>query len=835
MSTTYLKEFTDIINEIINVSETRDNKAHSLIIKLFQNIDKSQSHHNDAIVDLIVTYLLRSLNIINADDLNICFQHLLAFLKDDHTIEDTKLISKIVTLLNNFTTEFDLINNKAPYFFEFKYFFLSKYCVKSFYGNFLYSNATDADKYTYRDNIITTAAKNAYRNASLLEKYNNAMLILDNPAMTILNSLHSKFNGTFNSGEDAISPNSKTIINVIKTCMEAFEDKIKYFKKYSNLEAFNDVRTLSLSIQDFYQTLSLKTNVSESKSVLGVDHLEFFANSEYSSLDDLKFLYEPITENFNTKEMNIDVTLDLKDLSPGKATLVANSVVYVKFLATVFLIKFRIFLRYMQDLRTLFTDIYAIFSHNPDLQPSSALDNIKNTIRGSVTRNSLHYLKTVLTNEYRNFSNHIDYKRSSSAVFIDTNLELFYEQCEENSYDFKKSHLHYTEPTPLVEPTSLVDKPYIFKASEHKHDDEPKFAADTNFDSLLAKFDEFKDLANNAPLEKNQDDWCAFNMVYKLAPKKDILGISKLENFKTIKFDDVLSSVYPGSSFEETSEKLKKEIEELTAKQSVIQGKVNDIKESNKKLVDMMYLSNADFINVYKVQFEPDKADVTMEEDAEPFIKVEHQVATIEKNSLLKGNSSQTSTLVYRKYPKRVLTADEGEGIFIDTKEQLTSSADSEKKPVRTSRRFLVQEEASVNEDGTMSKIKFLLPKKSYREDAIIDDDYEDEDSEDTKFLEAKKNLQLKEAELSEGNENEAKEEDEILKSEYDDECSENTKANNVSDVPDLKTLKKYNALNTEELRTYLDSAGTSKRRLGSGQEDIEEESGSKKMKVSED
>ncbi|GMM41912.1 hypothetical protein DAHU10_028220 [Hanseniaspora uvarum] len=836
MSESYLNEIKDSIANIISSSNAENSDSNALIVTLFEKIDKTNQQQNDIVVDLIINYLIRLLNIINAKDLDTSFQYLLKFLKHDHTIQDKRLISKIVGLLNKFTTEFDLVNINSPYFYEFKYFFISKYCIMSFYGNFLYNNPTETHRFKYNDTLLSNASRNYNKNASLIEKYNNAMSLLDNPAMTILNTLHSRFNGSFNNNEDAISPNSKTIINVITTCMEAFQERIRYFKKFNILEAFNDVNTLSLSIQDFYKTLKLKEDVFENKNTNSKDHLEFIANSEYSSVDDLQFLFEPITENLSLEDLKLDIKIDLKDLSPDKMTLVANSVVYVKFLITVFLIKVRVFLRYLQDFRTLFSDIYAIFANNPSLLSGKALEDVKNTIKNSIMRNSLHFLKNVLSKEYKNFSQQVNYKNSTSSSFIDTSLELVFEHCEVNSYDFKNVQLTNSSYTTLGEPKGFLEHPYFFKKKVHERNQDTKFENKTNNENLIKKFDEMKELAYSGPIDKTQDDWCAFNVLYKFSPSEKNVEISKLENFKHISFDNVMSKVYDENSFNETKEKLKKEIEDITSKQSKIQVEITNLKEVNKKFGDMMYMPNAEFIQVYKTEFETKEIEneVLEKEDNE---KIDYVVKTIEKSSCLKEHSGQSNHLGFKSYPQRILTQDEDEDIFVDTKKQhLAASEASDKKPLRQSRRVQSQEEVSINEDGVVSKIQFLLPKKSYKENAISDDYLENEVNEDNKFTEAKKNLQLKEAELSE-NMDSTVEEEESLKSEYDEICLKNTAANNFSNVSDLKTLKKYKALDTEELKTFLEPTTLlEKRRLRSSSQEPEdiEESDKKRVKLSE-
>ncbi len=81
-------------------------------------------------------------------------------------------------------------------------------------------------------------------------------------------------------------------------------------------------------------------------------------------------------------------------------------------------------------------------------------------------------------------------------------------------------------------------------------------------------------------------------------------------------------------------------------------------------------------------------------------------------------------------------------------------------KPLRQSRRVQSQEEVSINEDGVASKIQFLLS-KNHKENAISDVLFlRMRLMKTTNLLEAKKNLQLKEAELSENMDSTVEEEE---------------------------------------------------------------------------
>lgn len=816
----YLHGIKDSITAIIDAADFENNRSDS-IKELFNKINPKYHEKNDTVVEMILFYLAKSLDKINSSDLDTTFMLLLDFLRTHHTIKDKQLVIRIVALLNKLSTEFDLINHKSKLFFEFKYFFISKYSINSFYGNFLYKNPTQYYRYRYNGDILKNVTKNSIRSGSLVEKYNNAMSLLDEPAMTMMNTLHSKFSDSFTSGEDAISPNCKTIIHTITACMDALRERIRHFKKFGILEPFNDTAALSLSIKNFYKHLKLSDDLSDIRQTLGVDPLEFVANVECSSEEDLKFLYEPVTENFNTEDLNFDMSLTFKDLTPEKMALASNSVVYIRFLITVFVIKLRVFLRYLQDFRTLFSDVYAILANNPSLVPPNAIEGMMSSLKNSVRRNSLHYLKTVLTKEYKSFLHAIN-SSTTSSLFIDTSLEFMLENCESNSYDFKDLHLTNTEFKELEEPKYTLPKPYAFKLQDHK---KMTHAVDQNkasIENLRKKFDEMKELATSGPVDKAQDDWCAFNVLYKLAPAKQNFEIYGLNNFKNNNFDDVFSRVYEGNSINDLKEKLRQEIDELSSKQDEVQGDISKIKETNKKINDMMYLPNTEFIQIYQSEFE-----VHQDDDNSGL-----ETVSIEKPSCFKQNSSGSQALIYKLYPKRVLTVDEDEDAFIDTKKQHeTTQEPSDKKPLRTSRR-LQQLKGESSGDET-SKIQFLLPKKSYKEAALDDDENEDDDVEDSKFAEAKKNLQLKEAELT-GDLSDNGEEEASLKSEFDAICMENTKANNHSEVPDLKTLNKHKALDTDELKSILESHKPVKRQLEADDSEPEKVEENKKAKLSE-
>lgn len=814
----YLHGIKDSINRIVDAADFQNNNS-GLIKELFNKIDPKYHEKHDTVVEMILFYLAKSLDKINTSDLDTTFMLLLDFLRTQHTINDRQLISKVVALLNKLTIEFDLINHKSKYFFEFKYFFISKYSIKSFYGNFLYKNPTQNARYKYNGDILKNVIKNQTRNGSLVEKYNNAMSIFDEPAMTILNTLHTKFNDSFNNGEDAISPNCKTIIHTVSACMDAFRERIRHFKRFGILEPFNDTKTLSLSIKNFYKNLKLNDDLSDIKQTLGVDQLEFLANVECSSKEDFKFLYEPVTENFNTDDLNLDMSLSLKDITPEKVALATNSVVYVRFLITAFIIKLKVFLRYLQDFRTLFSDIYAILANNHSLLPPNAVEGVKSSLKSSVLRNSLHFLKTVLTKEYKSFSHMVASSTTTSSLFIDTSMEFMLENSEPNSYDFKDLHLMRTEFKELEEPGYTLSKPYIFNLKDHKKIERLVDQEKASIDNLYKKFDEMYELATSGPAEKTQDDWCAFNVLYKFAPAKKNFEISRLKNFKNNNFDDIFSRIYEENSVNELKEKLSQELEGLSSKQDEIQLDINKIKEANKKINDMMYLPNTEFIKIYQAEFETNQ-----DEDNCGF-----ETVSIEKPSCFKESSSESQVLVYKSYPKRVLTADEDEDTFIDTKKQHEATQEpSDKKPLRVSRR-LQQLKGELTGDDT-SKIQFLLPKKSYKE-AALEDDVEDEDVEDSKFNEAKKNLQLKEAELG-GDMNDLDEEEANLKSEYDEICLENTKSNNRSEVPDLKTLNKHKALDTEELKSIMKDSKPIKRQLETDESETENVGEKKKIKL---
>lgn len=817
----YLHSIKDSITRIIDAADVQ-NSHNDLIKELFSKIDPKFHEKHDTVVEMILFYLAKSLDKINTSDLDTTFMLLLDFLRTQHTINDKQLISRIVDLLNKLTTEFDLINHKSKYFFEFKYFFISKYSINSFYGNFLYKNPTQNTRYKYNGDILKNVTRNQRRNGSLVEKYNNAMSIFDEPAMTMMNTLHSEFNDSFDNGEDAISPNCKTIIHTITACMDAFRERIRHFKKFGILEPFNDTKTLSLSIKNFYKNLKLSDGLSDIQQKLGVDQLEFVANVEYSSKEDLKFLYEPVTENFNTEDLNFDMSLSLKDLTPENMALVSNSVVYVRFLITAFIIKLKVFLRYLQDFRTLFSDLYAILANNPSLVPPSAIKNLKLSLKSSVLRNSLHFLKTVLTREYKSFLHVINASENTSSLFIDTSMEFMLENCESNSYDFKDLHLTNTEFKELEKPGYTLPKPYVFNLQDHKQIEHEIDQEKISSENLNKKFDEMNELATSGPVDKTQDDWCAFNVLYKFAPANKNFEISSLKNFKNNNFDDVFSTVYKENSVKELKEKLQQELEGLSSKQDEIQLDINKIKEANKKINDMMYLPNTEFIQIYQTEFEisQDKDDSELE------------TVSIEKHSCFKENSSESHVLVYKPYPKRVLTVDEDEDTFIDTKKQHEATQESsDKKPLRTSRRLQQLEGESTGDDT--GKIQFLLPKKSYKEAALEDEEIEGGDVEDSKFNEAKKNLQLKEAELG-GDVNDVEEEEASLKSEYDDICTENTKANNHSEVPDLKTLNKHKALDTDELKSIMKDHRPIKRQLETDESETENAEENKKVKLSE-
>lgn len=814
MSEGYLHSIKDSITKIIDASNFQNNN-NDLIKELFNKIDPKYQAQHDTVVDIIFSYLIRSLDKINSNDLDTTFMFLLDFLKTHHTINNEQLISKIVGLLNKLTTEFDLINHKSKHLSELKYYFISKYSIKSFYGNFIFKNPTQNTRYKYNAEILKNISRNQTRNGSLIEKYNNAMSILDEPAMTLMNTLHSKYSDSFNNGEDAISPNCKIIIHTVSACMDAFRERIRYFKKFGILEPFNDSKTLSQSITEFYKNLNLNDDLQDMKK-LGIDHLEFVANSEYSSIDDLKFLYEPVTQNFNSEDLNLDMPLNIKDLSSEKITLVTNNVVYVRFLITAFMIKLKVFLRYLQDFRTLFSDMHAILTNNPSL-PLSNIDSMKASLKSSVLRNSLHFLKTVLTKEHKSFSYVINASTTTSSLFIDTSMDVMLENCEMNSYDFKSLHLTNTKFNELQEPEYTIPKPHVFKLQDHEKNELAIDREKLSSESLHKKFDEMNELATSGPPEKTQDDWCAFNVLYKYAPTEKYCSLSSLKNFKTNNFDDVLNRIYEEDKVTELKTKLQHELDDLKSKQDEIQLDINNIREANKKINDMMYLSNAEFIQVYHSEFENHQSE-------------DKGLATvsIEKPSCFKENSSEPHVLVYKLFPKRVLTADEDEDTFIDTKKQHEVAQETgDKKPLRTSRRIQQLEDESAG-DGS-GKVQFLLPKKSYKEAVLVDDDFEDE--EDSKFMEAKKNLQLKEAELG-GNVDE--EEEAILKSEFDDICLENTKANNHSEVPDIKTLNKYKALDTDELKSNMELKEPVKRKLETDESETKKVEENKKIKLSD-
>ncbi len=82
-----------------------------------------------------------------------------------------------------------------------------------------------------------------------------------------------------------------------------------------------------------------------------------------------------------------------------------------------------------------------------------------------------------------------------------------------------------------------------------------------------------------------------------------------------------------------------------------------------------MYMPNAEFIQVYKTEFETKEIENGFGKRRQR--KIDYVVKTTEKSSCLKEHSGQSNHLGFKSYPQRILTQDEDDDIFVDTKNDI--------------------------------------------------------------------------------------------------------------------------------------------------------------------
>ncbi|KAL6927614.1 hypothetical protein ACO0SA_004236 [Hanseniaspora valbyensis] len=531
----------------------------------------------------------------------------------------------------------------------------------------------------------------------------------------------------------------------------------------------------------------------------GVNIHSFLQNTDDSSDEDIQLLYEPLSKISLPEHKK-----SLANLSTVDATLINNKA-YLKLLFTNFFIKHKRFIRYMQDLN-LFESHFDIYFHRKK--------DIKNEIISSVKFGDLNQWRNWLINqEYRmiEFMDNQNLNKNLEYLIKNTSFgEIFNTITYEIKRTTQESIPEITIPDDVVNEDDIINGISFGETS-----------VNIDLAALNNKIDDYLNMTMSSPEEKTQDDWCAYNVLFKYSTNKEVNFLLSEQVFKKTNIKEFFQKIYfSNRDYEHYEEQINFKINDIKNKIDLKDEKIQKLKEENERYARI--LASSDLTDPLEQETsekdtsqEPtnkvddevnEQDDVDMKEEQEndkeesTDLPNDNETNEDNKNENTEHKDGNTVNEAIKNEPheysnsktknsyqvevvsrKRILTLDE------DDSETSNNLQDQNKG--RSSKRR--RNNLNYDENGELRKVQFEEGKVNYTEPTM-------------KLYEIALAKDKRENDFSE---EEIKKEEEEIKTEYDEAVKLNTSLNNISDITDFKLLKKTCALDSEELKEKLEIA----------------------------
>ncbi|XBW36327.1 hypothetical protein QEN19_001907 [Hanseniaspora menglaensis] len=642
-------------------------------------------------------------------------------------------------------------------------------------------------RYTFKDTSeLTNAAKvqqlisNAMKhNEDFVVHYESSIKILESP-IRICKFLAENQVYRFDS-VDAVIDKTINLFNSI-----LLENEV-----YNKLRPLENKLNLSVSNGNFKRHLQ----------DLGVNLNYFLENVDDSLPEDIDVIYKPLEQlSFSFHKQS------LTNLSKVNITLINNKS-YLKLLLINFFIKIKRFVNYLKDTPLFERSFDVIIGTNVQL---------KREIINSIKFGDLHYWRSLLIKHQTRVLDFMDNHHLNQS--IDQLIKI------SNDDKISKNIPEINLETPHVPiPHINVPDKVIFK----DHWEGIQFLdnkTDVNLEELNRKLEDYLNMSSGTLENKTQDDWCAYNILFKFSSNKAINFLLSEQIFKKTNIKEFFTNVYfVDHEFPEFKSEIENKISMLEIEADEKSQIIQRLKEENEKLQRILDSSDlTDFLEPEIIENDmKDPVDVIMDESESTNNHNSNQLTPNTKNLMtqtkksdkklnVENNNEKTKsckTVILNpilkneythesnaEYKIKIPVVENTLNICNDLQQHL--SINNEPINLRSSRR----RKSNLNYDllGNLRKVQFEDQQKNYAESLI-----------------KLKNIVMKNDKVkSELSEADIKEEEESIKSEFDYIVECNTSLNNVTKIADIKLLKKTAALNTDELDAKIALSASRKRKL---------------------
>lgn len=425
------------------------------------------------------------------------------------------------------------------------------------------------------------------------------------------NNLEAKYNDKYASHEDQFKnqsyissqskihhlifltdKNKEDLVIHYETCMKILASPIQTFNclienrniKFKSLDAIisrlvellekvisatNIVNHLTPLESKLNQIVANK-NIREYLSNLGISTNSFLKNTDDSSEKEIELLYEPLSKvSFQHQKVA------LSGFTTVDSTLINNGA-YLKLLIVNLAIKLKRFVRYMQDLKLFEKDFDKYFSGKND---------VKNEIIKSIKFGDFNYWRKLLIKHQERIIEYMDDESTNRTVDF-----LISKTSDGNCFNYEKLAIQSTAYE------GIPNKPFIDNVffdgllhgvsfSENK--------VNIDLQSLNNKIDDYRNMAVSSQEDKTQEDWCAYNVLFKYNFNSEQKFLLSEQLFKKTNIKKLFRRVYfNDGDFEDFKEKTEKEIQILLNAANEKDIVIQQLREKNERLTRILNSSN---------------------------------------------------------------------------------------------------------------------------------------------------------------------------------------------------------------------------------------------------
>lgn len=535
------EEITVYLNTLFNL----------LTIFLNNAENKEDDYLFNESISLTVTYLFYY-NLTDIDRLALAVTKFLNFFETN----DFNLNSESIFLFKQFYKKIDVINinsllAKNDIFFIEKLRFLQNILIMKYNDNF----ALHQNQFTNSNNVNT--AKKIHLLISSINKNKDDFILNYESSIKILEAPIHIFRFLIEDRHYSF----RSLDSIIQKTIDLFKELMIKNDAVTQIRPLENQLNLAISNSNFKMKLQ----------DFGVNIHNFLQNTDDSSDEDIQLLYEPLSKiSFPEHKKS------LANLSTVDATLINNKA-YLKLLFTNFFIKHKRFIRYMQDLN-LFESHFDIYFHRKK--------DIKNEIISSVKFGDLNQWRNWLINqEYRmiEFMDNQNLNKNLEYLIKNTSFgEIF----NTITYEIKRTTQQSIPEVTISD--KVVNEDDIFNGISFG-----ETSVNIDLVALNNKIDDYLNMTISSPEDKTQDDWCAYNVLFKYSTSKEVNFLLSEQVFKKTNIKEFFQKIYfSNKDYEYYEEQINLKINDIKNKIDIKDEKIQKLKEENERYARILASSD---------------------------------------------------------------------------------------------------------------------------------------------------------------------------------------------------------------------------------------------------